>query len=189
MDARSSNYMEQYTPRDLWEKQLRDPDLQPLFAWLEHSPDHVPVEGQLRMQSPSKLNLWKHRSRLRWHQGFLQYQWDFGPWQSWLLLVPTQLKEEMLRHFHDSATGGHLGVIKTVARLRQHCYWYGMVRDVQVYITTCAECTRNKWVRVNPRAPLQCFQASNPGERLHLDILRPLLESSRGNQYVLMMVD
>ena len=124
MDARSSNYMEQYTPRDLREKQLRDPDLQPLFAWLEHLPDHVPAEGQL---SPSTLNLWKHRSRLRWHQGVLQYQWDFGPWQSWLLLVPTQLNEEMLRHFHGSATGGHLGVIKAVARLRQCCYWYGMV--------------------------------------------------------------
>ena len=189
MDARSSNYMEQYTPRDIREKQLRDPDLQPLFAWLEHSPDHVPAEGQLRMQSPSTLNLWKHRSRLRWHQGVLQYQWDFGPWQSWLLLVPTQLKEEMLRHFHDSATGGHLGVIKTVARLRQRCYWYGMVRDVQVYIATCAECTQNKRVRVNPRAPLQCFQAGNPGERLHLDILGPFLESSHGNRYVLMMVD
>ena len=158
------------------------PGMQPLFAWLEHSPDHVPAEGQLRMQSPLTLNLWKHRSRLRWHQGVLQYQWDFGPWQSWLLLVPTQLKEEMLRHFHDSATGGHLGVIKTVARLRQRCYWYGMVRDVQAYIATCAECTRNKRVRVNPRAPLQCFQAGNPGNG-------PFLESSRGNRYVLMMVD
>ena len=184
MDARSSNYMQQFTLRDLREKQLRDPDLQPLFAWLEHSPDHVPAEGQLRMQSPSTLNLWKHRSRLRWHQGVLQYQWDFGPWQSWLLLVPTQLKEEMLHHFHDSAMGGHLGVIKTVAQLRQCCYWYGMVWDVQVYIATCAECTRNKRVRVNPRAPLQCFQASNPGERLHLDILGPFLESSLGNRYV-----
>ena len=82
--------------------------------------------------------------------------------------------------------------IKTVVLLRQRCYWYGMVRDVQIYIATCAECARNKRVRVNPRAPLQCFQAGiagNPGERLHLDILGPFLESSRGNQYALMMVD
>ena len=132
------------------------------------------------MQSPMTLNLWKYRSRLRWHHGILQYQRDFGQWQSWLLLVPTQLKEEMLRHFHDSSTGGHLGVIKTVAHLRQCCHWYGMVQDVQVYIATCAECTRNKRVRLNPHAPLQCFQAGNPGERLHLDILGPFLESSHG---------
>ena len=157
--------------RYLREKKLQDLDLQPLFAWLEHSLDHVPAEEQLRMQSPTTLNLWKYRSWLRWHHGVLQYQWDFGLWLSWLLLVPTQLKEEMLHHFHDSATGGHLGVIKTVAWLHQRCYWYGMIRDVQIYIANCAECTRNKRVRVNPRAPIQCFQAGNPGERLHLDIL------------------
>ena len=35
-----SNYMEQYSFKELRDKQLRDPDLQPLFGWLEHTPDH-----------------------------------------------------------------------------------------------------------------------------------------------------
>ena len=61
------------------------------------------------MQSPATHNLWKHRTQLRWHHGVLQYQWDYGAWQSWLLVVPSQLKEEMLVHFHDAPTGGHFG--------------------------------------------------------------------------------
>ena len=84
---------------------------------------------------------------------------------------------------------GSREAVSSLVCVIQRCYWYGMVRDVQVYIATCAECTRNKRVRVNPRAPLQCFQDGNPGEWLHLDILGPFLESSRGNRYVLMMVD
>ena len=79
-----SNYMEQYSFQDLRDKQMRDPDLQPLFVWLEHTPDHVPWDGELRMQSPTTHNLWKHRSQLRWHHGVLQYQWDYGAWKSWL---------------------------------------------------------------------------------------------------------
>ena len=184
-----SNYMEQYSFKELRDKQLRDPDLQPLFGWLEHTPDHLPREGELRMQSPATHNLWKHRTQLRWHHGVLQYQWDYGAWQSWLLVVPSQLKEEMLVHFHDAPTGGHLGVNKTLERLRQRCFWYGMSRDVQVYVTTCAECNQNKRLRANPRAPLQCYQAGNSGDRVHMDILGPFLESHRGNKYVLMMVD
>ena len=184
-----SNYMEQYSFQDLRDKQMRDPDLQPLFVWLEHTPDHVPRDGELRMQSPTTHNLWKHRSQLRWHHGVLQYQWDYGAWKSWLLVVPSPLKEEMLVHCHDAPTGGHLGVSKTLERLRQRCFWYGMTRDVQVYVTTCAECNQNKRLQANPMAPLQCYQAGNPGDRVHMDILGPFLESHRGNKYVLMMVD
>ena len=168
-----SNYMEQYSFQDLRDKQMRDPDLQPLFVWLEHTPDHVPRDGELRMQSPTTHNLWKHRSQLRWHHGVLQYQWDYGAWKSWLLVVPSPLKEEMLVHCHDAPTGEHLGVSKTLQRLRQRCFWYGMIRDVQVYVTTCAECNQNKRLRANPRAPLQCYQAGNPGDRVHMDILGP----------------
>ena len=69
-----SNYMEQYSFKELRDKQLRDPDLQPLFGWLEHKPNLVPQEGKLRMQSPATHNFWKHRTQLRWHQGVLQYQ-------------------------------------------------------------------------------------------------------------------
>ena len=64
-----SNYMKQYSFKELRDKQLRDPDLQPLFRWLEHMPDHVPQEGELRMQSPATHNLWKHRTQPRWHYG------------------------------------------------------------------------------------------------------------------------
>ena len=95
----------------------------------------------------------------------------------------------MLVHFHDAPTGGHLGVNKTLERLWQQCFWYGMPRDVQVYVTTCTECNQNERLRANPRAPLQCYQAGNPVDWVHMDILGPFLESHCGNKYVLLMVD
>ena len=80
--------------------------------------------------------------------------------------MPSQLKE-MLVHIHDAPTG----VNKTLEQLRQQCFWHGMSWDVQVCITSCAECNQNNRLQANPRALLQCYQARNPGDRVHMDIL------------------
>ena len=171
-----SNYMEQYSFKELRDKQLRNPDLQPLFVWLEQTPDHVPREGELRMHSPTIHNLWTCRAQLRGHHGVLQYQWDYRAWQSWLLVVPSQLKE-MLMHFYDAPTGRHLGINKTLEWLWQQCFWYGVSWDMQVYVTTCAEYNQDKRLWANPRAPLQCYQTGNHGDQVHMNILGPFLES------------
>ena len=151
--------------------------------------DHVPAEGQLRLKSPVTLNMWKYWPQLWWHHDIFQYQWDFGLWQNLSLWVSAQLKDKLWHHFDESATWGCLGVVKTIAWWQQSCYWCGMVLDKKVEIATCAECKQNQMVMMNPHAPLQCFQVDNPGDRLHLDILRLFLKSNRGDQFVLMMVD
>ena len=79
-----SNYMEQYSFKELRDKQPREPDLHALFVWLEHMPNHIPRVEELRMQSPTTHNLRKHRTQLRRHHRVLQYQWDYGAWQLWL---------------------------------------------------------------------------------------------------------
>ena len=41
------------------------------------------------------------------------------------LVVPTSMRPAMMNELHGTKTGGHLGVNKTVASLRQKFYWGG----------------------------------------------------------------
>ena len=86
-------------------------------------------------------------------------------------------------------SGGHLGREKTMEKIKQRAYWYGMSTDVRLYVATCRQCTVNKRSPRTMHAPLQNYQAGNPGDRVHLDILGPFCESQQGNKYVLMIID
>ncbi len=67
--------------------------------------------------------------------------------------------------------------------------WYGMLLDVRLYVHTCAVCNKNKKRNRTPRTGQMSYTAGCPGERVHLDILGPFNESSKGNRYLLVIVD
>ena len=48
---------------------------------------------------------------------------------------------------------------------------------------------QNKKLRTNPWSSLQYFQAGNPRDRGHMNIVGPFLENHQDNKYVLIMVD
>lgn len=54
------------------------------------------------------------------------------------------LKEELLRTFHDSRAGGHLGTAKTLKRLSAGFFWPALRRDVRHYVATYVVCQRTK---------------------------------------------
>ena len=50
-------------------------------------------------------------------------------------------------------------------------------------------CIRQKKPQKKPKTHLVRYHAGSPLERIHFDILDPLIETPRGNQYVLVVVD
>ena len=50
-------------------------------------------------------------------------------------------------------------------------------------------CNRQKKPQKKPKAHQVQYHAGSPLERIHIDILGPLIETPRGNQYVLVVVD
>jgi hypothetical protein len=67
--------------------------------------------------------------------------------------------------------------------------WYGMAQDIKLYVETCSICNRNKKATVKPKAAMESYHAGVPMERVHLDLLGPLIPSTHGNRYILVMVD
>ena len=54
------------------------------------------------------------------------------------LVIPNKLQEEILCTLHEGIAGGHLGINKTLNRLKERFYWPGHYEDVRNWCQTCA---------------------------------------------------
>ncbi|UYV73997.1 hypothetical protein LAZ67_11001769 [Cordylochernes scorpioides] len=73
------------------------------------------------------------------------YRKNYDPMgKMWLLVVPKQMRIDILREAHDSPMAGHLGFAKTYDRVRKKYFWPGMYRSVKQYVSHCRECQRRK---------------------------------------------
>ena len=104
------------------------------------------------------------------------------------LVVPVKKRQEFIRQFHDSLFAGHLGITRTVFRLQHRVYWPGLRGDVQTYIQSCTTCIARK--SPCPRkVPMGHVNVGHRWERVAMDLLDMSVTTSRGNRYVLVMVD
>lgn len=90
---------------------------------------------------------------------------------------------------HDCRTAGHLGIHKTLGRIRQSYYWPGLQRDVHSYISGCEVCTRRKAATQSNKAPMHLVYSGYPLERIATDILGELPQTANGNKYILVVAD
>ena len=86
-------------------------------------------------------------------------------------------------------TAGHLGVNKTLERVKERFYWPGCTKDVKDWCRACDLCASRERPTCTPRAPLRTYSVGAPLERVVLDILGPLPDLDRGNKYVLIIGD
>ena len=182
-----SNYMDTYSPEQLRDFQLKDSDLKPLLTWLEAK--YEPTQAELFLQSRATRHMWLCKPQLKVVGGVLYYLWDYGTHTKLKLVVPENLKEDVLSMVHDTKAGGHFGRDITTQKLKHSFYWFQCARDCKVFVETCAVCSKQKKPTVRARAGLHNYRAGAPGDRVHLDILGPFVTSSQGNRYVLVAID
>ena len=109
------------------------------------------------------------------------------------LVVPVREHQDLIRQFHDLLFAGHLGITRTVFRLLDRVYWPGLRRDVKTYITSCSICLARK-SSCPRRAPMGHLEVGHRWERVAMDLLDMSVNTgicrlTRGNRYVLVMVD
>ena len=104
------------------------------------------------------------------------------------LVVPIKKRQDFIKQFHDSLFAGHLGITRTVFRLQHRVYWPGLRGDFQTYIQSCTTCIARK--SPCPRkVPMGHAKVGHRWERVAMDLLDMSVTTSRGNRYVLVMVD
>ena len=56
------------------------------------------------------------------------------------LVLPKQLRPQILEAYHDDLLGGHCGYLKTASKIAQWYWWPGMHKEIKKYIETCEVC-------------------------------------------------
>ena len=105
------------------------------------------------------------------------------------LVTPTGLRQEVMADLHEGVLGGHLGVEKTVARLKERWYWPGYHNDIHAWCRNCAQCAARKKPSSSARAPLQSIKVGSPLQMVAVDIVGPFPESQMGNNHILVITD
>ncbi|KAL6475049.1 hypothetical protein MHYP_G00160890 [Metynnis hypsauchen] len=103
--------------------------------------------------------------------------------------APESIRGSLLNYFHDHPTAGHLGITKTLARLRLRFFWPKMRKDVKTYVLSCPVCQFTKPCQKKPAGLLVPVQASEPWEVVGVDFVGPLPRTAAGNVYILVFID
>ncbi|GFX44640.1 transposon Tf2-6 polyprotein [Trichonephila clavipes] len=148
---------------------------------------------QKKDQDLAKLKLLSNSSKneeFRFIDGILCRK-NFDPdGKLWLPVIPKHLRADILRHFHDAPTAGHLGFAKTYDRIRKRFYWPGMYRNVVRYVMHCRECQRRKSVPQRPPGRLVPIPpAIAPFHRIGIDLLGIFPKSAHGNKWIIVYTD
>ena len=179
-----------WSSEELRTLQQADPGLQPVIQWYTNDaiPVAFPQEGSHALQT-----LWTQRQQLLLKDGILYRKWEDVPGrgrhQHLQLILPQELVPTVLDALHNHPTAGHLGVTKTLQKVRSRFYWPGQRRDVEDWCRACNSCASRKMLPKSRHAPLQLHQPGVPLQRVAMDILGPLPETERGNRYILVIAD
>ena len=105
------------------------------------------------------------------------------------IVVPANLKNEILLKMHDDILSGHLGVEKTFEKIRNIFWWPRLWNDVEVWVSSCMDCQSKKRPTKLPKAALQPIRVTQPFEIVGVDIIGPLKETERKNKYIVVFTD
>jgi transposase InsO family protein len=102
-------------------------------------------------------------------------------------------------YFHDSPLGGHLGVFKTLSKIREHFMWKGMDKEVRDNVRQCHTCSLSKPTQNTNRYSdkLAAFKfgllssdvAQQPLQKLFINFVGKFPRSKAGNTAILVCVD
>ena len=182
------DWLHSWSPLELRDQQMSDPDLQQMISWKEEStPDQCPSDSSRVLQS-----LWAQRQQLVMHNGVLHIRGEdvpnYGAHKRLQPVLPRVLIPTVLQEVHNAPTGGHLGVTKTLEKARRF-YWVGQRQDVEDWCCDCSMCVSRKSPLRTCHALMQVETARRPMQRIAMNILGPLPNPSRLNKYVLVISD
>ena len=152
MATTENSLLPTWTIEEIRNFQNADTDIKQVVQWMES--DSIPSRCP-EMASSSVRTLWNQRKQLVLEpNGVLFRKWKDilgGGMQPRLqLVVPAMLAPDILSGLHDSPIGGHMGVKKTLEKVRSRFYWPGQ----RHYVYNCYLCASRK-SPAKARAPLQ----------------------------------
>lgn len=135
------------------------------------------------LKDPATDNIVDIKNNYVVRNGKLYYKTDLG--EKWV--VPKGVRWQILKQCHDDI--GHFAFDKTLSKIKE-TYWFPkMRRFVKKYVESCLECAYAK-SSLSRKPPLHPIEKKDiPFDTLHIDHVGPFVKSSKGNSYLLVIVD
>jgi hypothetical protein len=105
------------------------------------------------------------------------------------VVLPQQLIPVVFRFYHESPVGGHLGVYKTIRKIREQFIWKTMDNDIKARVNGCHHCRLSKPAQSTRVGFLASEIATTPLEKIFIDNVGPFPRSRAGNSFALVAVD
>ena len=178
------------TARELRQSQLKDKTIGLIIRWKE-SQDVRPKWSEVSPCDEVTKRYWSQWDRLQMRNGVLCRKWESerGDKITWQLILPAELRQEIMQRLHSDPTSGHLGKTKTLDRIQRRYYWYEWRQDAMRLCRTCDICASRKPPIRKRRSPMKQYNVGVAMERIALDVMGPLPETDSGNKYILVVGD
>ena len=170
--------------------QRADRDIGFVIRQMESSTEQPSWES-VSSESSDVKTLSKLWPRLKIRDGLLKRRFESidSKSEKWQIVLPKELRLDFLTHAHGGMTGGHLGLKKTAENVQCRAYWPTWSSDVSEFLKRYSQCACYHRGALPPQAQLQTPLAGEPWEKVSVDITGPHPKSSRGNQYIVTLVD
>ena len=105
------------------------------------------------------------------------------------LVVSRNYVNTVLEEAHDSPSGGHFDIKKTLQKIRKRFYWASCKKDVENWCRSRSVCIAKKGPSDKGYNQMRIYNVELPFETVQIDILGPFPISSLGNRYLLVVTD
>lgn len=105
------------------------------------------------------------------------------------IVLPSNMRNVIMKYHHDSAVAAHLGIKKTTARIARNFTWEGMFADIKNYVRSCPDCQLSKQAQNQQFGLMFSRPAEHVFQRVYMDLFGPLVRSKQGFSYILTVVD
>ncbi|GFU98630.1 retrovirus-related Pol polyprotein from transposon 297 [Trichonephila clavipes] len=158
-------------------EQREDPELGHIYRYLEN-PDDGSVNATV-------CEGWSQDFKLI--NGLLFYAKYFSNLGELRVYIPSSLRKDIMKEFHDLPLARHLGKRKTYLKLRDTCYFPFMRKYIFEYVSTCDRCQKFNYKNALPAGRLMPIVSKYPNEIVTLDLLGPY-PASRPERYKFILV-
>ena len=171
-------------------EQNRDPKISTVITWKNEASER-PVWERVSHLDTDYKSYWTQWNRLVIKDGILYRKWicETTGRDHFELVMPEPWRNEIMSMSHSNPGGGHMGIKRTVERMRSRAYWPRLTDSVKKICEQCIECQMKKNPKRSPKAPMKTYISGAPNERVQIDILGPLIESHRSNKYIIVLTD
>lgn len=108
------------------------------------------------------------------------------------LYIPNveELRAQCIGAVHDHPMGGHYGVARTRAKVKEVFHWQGIDKDVESYVRQCDSCLRVKAPRMKKQGELHPLRIpERRWESVSVDLITDLPRTAGGMDTIVVVVD